>query len=87
MSGSRALSARDIQPFGVDIALSKPAARLGFIMSCGQLTLNGGVFVYATMLRKVDQAALEHFIYPLVPVMFSAALRCYVESWTGWAGL
>ena len=68
------MSARDIQPRGVDFALSAPAARLGFIMSCGQLTLNGGVFVYAVMLRKVDEAALEYFIYPPVPVMFSVAL-------------
>ena len=42
----------------VRAALATPAARLGFILSCGLLTLNWGVFVYAVMSRNVYEAAL-----------------------------
>ena len=66
-------------------ALSTHAARLGFILSCGLLTLNWGVFVYAVMSRNVYEAALGYFIYPLVAVMFGIALLGEkLDKW-GWA--
>ena len=55
-------------------ALSTPAARLGFTLSCGLLTLNWSVFVHAVISRNVYETALGYFIYPLVAVMFGIAL-------------
>ena len=71
----------------VRAVLSKPAARLGFILSCGLLTLNWGVFVYAVISRNVYETALGYFIYPLVAVMFGIALLGEkLDKW-GWAAI
>ena len=71
----------------VRAALARPAARLGFILSCGLLTLNWGVFGYAVMSRNVYEAALGYLIYPLVAVMFIIALLGEKLDRGGWRRL
>ena len=58
----------------VRAALSTSRLRLGFALTCGLVTLNWMIFVYAVQARQLFEAALGYFIYPLVTVMLGMLL-------------
>lgn len=55
-------------------ALSTSRLRLGFALTCGLVTLNWMIFVYAVQARQLFEAALGYFIYALVTVILGMLL-------------
>ena len=61
--------------------------KLNFLMTCGLLSLNWIVFVYAVQSRQVFDAALGYFIYPLLTVVLGVwVLRERLNIW-GWVAV
>ena len=67
----------------VRAALSTTRLRLGFALTCGLVTFNWLIFVYAVQARQLFEAALGYFIYPLFTVMLGMVLLR--ERLDGWA--
>ena len=66
------------------LALSTPRMRLGFLLTCGLLSINWVVFVHAVQAGQIFDAALGYFIYPLVAVVLGIwVLRERLDIW-GW---
>ena len=66
----------------VRTALSTSRLRLGFALTCGLVTFNWVIFVYAIQARLLFEAALGYFIYPLVTVMLGMmVLRERLDRW------
>jgi chloramphenicol-sensitive protein RarD len=66
----------------VRTALSTSRLRLGFALTCGLVTFNWVIFVYAIQARQLFEAALGYFIYPLVTVMLGMLLlRERLDRW------
>lgn len=58
----------------VRAALSTFRLRIGFALTCGLVTFNWVIFVYAVQTRQLFEAALGYFIYPLVTVILGMLL-------------
>ncbi len=58
----------------VRAALSTFGLRIGFALTCGLVTFNWVIFVYAVQTRQLFEAALGYFIYPLVTVILGMLL-------------
>ena len=58
----------------VRAALSTSRLLLGFALTCGLVTVNWMIFVYAVQSRQLFEAALGYFIYPLVTVVLGMLL-------------
>lgn len=68
-------------------ALSTPALRRGFVVSCALITVNWVVFVYAVQSGQMLDAALGYFIYPLVMVVLGMVVfRERLDRW-GWVAV
>ncbi len=66
----------------VRTALSTSRLRLGFALTCGLVTFNWVIFVYAVQARLLFEAALGYFIYPLLTVMLGMLLlRERLDRW------
>ncbi|MEK9960325.1 MAG: EamA family transporter RarD [Rhodobiaceae bacterium] len=66
----------------VRTALSTSRLRLGFALTCGLVTFNWVIFVYAVQARLLFEAALGYFIYPLFTVMLGMLLlRERLDRW------
>jgi len=66
----------------VRAALSTSRLRLGFALTCGLVTFNWIIFVYAVQSRQLFEAALGYFIYPLFTVMLGVVLlRERLDRW------
>ena len=66
----------------VRAALSTLRLRLGFALTCGLVTFNWVIFVYAVQTRQLFEAALGYFIYPLVTVLLGMMLlRERLDRW------
>ena len=68
-------------------AVSTVRMKAGFLVTCGLLSINWIVFVYAVQARQIFDAALGYFIYPLVTVVLGIwVLRERLDKW-GWAAV